>query len=242
MNQLTVQTKFPIGIAWSWVKSSFAIFREKPINFIYFSLVFVFLSALPFMGAFFATLALVRILLSANYVENNEQFGLGINIGMILRQRNIFSFAIFNVGFDLILMSIVSEILNSWGISKMGVEAMASDSRVIYLLLGMSIFRSIFFGIAPAIITFNPDVGIIAALKLSWKFIITNVSVLIFAIFLLLPFLIVPLYIFTLLALSVSNLIAFSIFFLIVIILGLLFINIITIFSFKLYKDGIKRD
>lgn len=244
MNQLTVQSKFPIGIAWLWVKASFAIFREKPINFMFFALLYVFMSALPFMGSFFVTVVLIRILLSSHYIEQNEYFGLGLNIASILRQKNLLSLAIFNVGFDLITMSILSEVLNSWGYTGVkdatALATMLGDSRVISLFVGMSVFRIVFFGIAPAIMVFNPESGVIKALILSWKFIIKNIVVLLFAVFLLLPFLFVPLYLVVLAAFSVTNLIVFLCLFIVMVILGLLSINIMAIFSYKLYKDGIK--
>lgn len=243
MNQLKIKNDLPIGISWEWVKSSFAIFREKPINFMWFAILYLVLSTLPFMGAFFGMVALVRIIISANYVEKNEPFGLGLNIGMILRQKNILSFAIFNVGFDLIMMSIMSQIMTSWGInSAANIETIVTNTHIVYLLAGASLFRILFFGISPAIITFNPEITVFQALGISWRFMGRYIANIVFAIFLLLPFLLIPLYLALIAALSVKSLVAFGGLFSIVIIIVLLIINIVTIFSFKMYQDGFYRE
>ncbi|RTK99083.1 MAG: hypothetical protein EKK57_10375 [Proteobacteria bacterium] len=240
--QLIVNDKLPIGIAWEWVKASFATFRERPINFMYFAVAFVLFSVLPIMGVFFATLTLIRIILSANYIDKNQPVGLSLNLGLIFRQRNILSFAIFNVGFDLILTSIISELISSWGITQLTPESIAADPRILYLFASISLFRTVFFGIAPVIVTFNPEVNVFQALVLNWRFVIKNITVLILALFLLLPFLVVPLYVLTLLTISMSSIVLFGIFFFLLVICGLLFINIMTIFSFRLYNDGIRRN
>lgn len=242
MNQLKIKNNIPIGISWEWVKVSFAIFREKPINFTWFAILYLILSTLPFMGAFFGMIALVRILISANYVENNEPFGMGLNIGHILRQRNILSFAIFNVGFDFITMSIMSQIMTSWGLtSNADIAQIVSNSQIVYLLAGMSLFRILFFGISPAIITFNPDITVFQALGLSWKFMLRYIANLVFAIFMLFPFLLIPLYLTLITILTVKNALAFGLLFFILVVIILLIINVLTIFSFKVYKDGFYR-
>ncbi|MDD3267179.1 MAG: hypothetical protein PHC75_08405 [Burkholderiales bacterium] len=242
MNNLQIKNDLPISISWEWIKASFAIFREKPINFTWFATLYLILSTLPFMGSFFGMVAIVRILISANYVENNEHFGMKLNIGHILRQRNIMSFAIFNVGFDLILMSIMSHIMTSWGLkSDADIAQIASNSQFVYLFAGMSLFRILFFGISPAIITFNPDITVFQALGLSWKFMIRYIANLVFAVFMLLPFLLIPLYLTLIAVLTVKNSIAFGLLFFILVIIVLLIINVLTIFSFKIYKDGFYR-
>lgn len=243
MNNLQIKNDLPLSISWEWIKTSFAIFREKPINFMWFAILYLLLSTLPFMGAFFGMVVLVRILISANYIENNEPVEMGLNIGHILRQRNILSFAIFNVGFDLIIMSIMSQVMTSWGLkSDADIAQIAGNPHIVYLFAGMSLFRILFFGISPAIITFNPDITVFKALGISWKFMLRYVANLVFAIFMLLPFLLIPLYLTLIGILTVKNSIAFGLLFFILIIIILLIINILTIFSFKIYKDGFYRE
>jgi hypothetical protein len=77
---------------------------------------------------------------------------------------------------------------------------------------------------------------------LSWKFILKNLVVLIFALFLLLPFLVIPLYLSVLLAVSVNNAIIFGFAALIMLIVILLFISVTAIFSYKLYQDGFTNE
>lgn len=241
MTQLQIKTLLPLGIAWTWVKASFAIFREKPINFMFFGIAFVVFSMLPFLGTFLATLVIVRMLLSAQAIVDNQAVGLALNIKIIFSQRNLISYAIFCVGYDLVSMTIMSQFMSNWGVEG-ATPAMLMDHRVIYLMLGMSLFRTLFFGISLAIATFNPDITVLNSLRLSWKFLYKNIAVITLGLFLLLPFLLVPLYIMVMVTLSMENAFLFGISFLVLVILMLLFLAITTLFSFKLYQDGITHE
>lgn len=241
MTQLQIKTSLPLGIAWTWVKASFAIFREKPINFMFFGIAFVVFSMLPFLGTFLATLVIVRMLLSAQAIVDNQAVGLALNFKSIFSQRNLISYAIFCVGYDLVSMTIMSQFMSNWGVEG-ATPAMLMDHRVIYLMLGMSLFRTLFFGISLAIATFNPDITVLNSLRLSWKFLYKNIAVITLGLFLLLPFLLLPLYVMVMVTLSMENAFLFGISFLVLVILMLLFLAITTLFSFKLYQDGITHE
>lgn len=241
MTQLQIKTSLPLGIAWTWVKASFAIFREKPINFMFFGIAFVVFSMLPFLGTFLATLVMVRMLLSAQAIVDNQAVGLSLNLKSIFSQRNLISYAIFCVGYDLVSMTIMSQLMSNWGVDG-ATPAMLMDHRVIYLMLGMSLFRAVFFGISLAIATFNPDITVLNSLRLSWKFLYKNIAVIALGLFLLLPFLLLPLYVMVMVTLSMENAFLFGISFLVLVILMLLFLAITTLFSFKLYQDGITHE
>ncbi len=241
MTQLQIKTSLPLGIAWTWVKASFAIFREKPINFMFFGIAFVVFSMLPFLGTFLATLVIVRMLLSAQAIVDNQAVGLALNFKSIFSQRNLISYAIFCVGYDLVSMTIMSQLMSNWGVEG-ATPAVLMDHRVIYLMLGMSLFRTLFFGISLAIATFNPDITVLNSLRLSWKFIYKNIAVIALGLFLLLPFLLLPLYVMVMVTLSMENAFLFGISFLVLVILMLLFLAITTLFSFKLYQDGITHE
>ena len=241
MTQLQIKTSLPLGIAWLWVKASFAIFREKPINFMFFGIAFVVFSMLPFLGTFLATLVIVRMLLSAQAIVDNQAVGLALNFKSIFSQRNLISYAIFCVGYDLVSMTIMSQLMSNWGVEG-ATPAVLMDHRVIYLMLGMSLFRTLFFGISLAIATFNPDITVLNSLRLSWQFLYKNIAVITLGLFLLLPFLLVPLYIMVMVTLSMENAFLFGISFLVLVILMLLFLAITTLFSFKLYQDGITHE
>ena len=241
MTQLQIKTSLPLGIAWTWVKASFAIFREKPINFMFFGIAFVVFSMLPFLGTFLATLVIVRMLLSAQAIVDNQAVGLALNFKSIFSQRNLISYAIFCVGSDLVSMTIMSQLLSNWGVEG-ATPAMLMDHRVIYLMLGMSLFRTLFFGISLAIATFNPEITVLNSLRLSWQFLYKNIAVIALGLFLLLPFLLLPLYVMVMVTLSMENAFLFGISFLVLVILMLLFLAITTLFSFKLYQDGITHE
>lgn len=241
MTQLQIKTSLPLGIAWTWVKASFAIFREKPINFMFFGIAFVVFSMLPFLGTFLATLVIVRMLLSAQAIVDNQAVGLALNFKSIFSQRNLISYAIFCVGYDLVSMTIMSQFMSNWGVEG-ATPAMLMDHRVIYLMLGMSLFRTLFFGISLAIATFNPEITVLNSLRLSWKFLYKNIAVITLGLFLLLPFLLLPLYVMVMVTLSMENAFLFGISFLVLVILMLLFLAITTLFSFKLYQDGITHE
>ena len=243
MSELRIKNSVPLGIAWLWVKASFATFREKPIHFLAFAIAYILFSLFPFFGAFLAVFVLARIYSSADKIFKNENFDVALNLGEFFRQRNILSYALFCMGFDLVAMSAISETLNSWGINTAAMTpATMNDPRILYLLVGVSIFRHVFFGISLVIASFNPEIKILQSLVLSWKFILKNLVVLIFALFLLLPFLVIPLYLSVLLAVSINNVVIFGFAALIMLIVVLLFISVTAIFSYKLYQDGFTNE
>lgn len=241
MTRLSIKTKLPLGLAWIWVKSSFAMFREKPVNFMFFGFSFVIFSVLPFLGAFFATLVVVRMLLSAREIAEGRNIGTSLDFRTIFAQRNIVSYAIFCVGYDLIAMSIMSNFLSHWGIDS-SIPANLMDHKVLYLIIGMSLFRTLFFGISLVFITFNPVLNVLNSLRLSWIFIFKNIAVIALGLFLLLPFLLLPIYIMLLVTLSMTNPVLFGVSFFILAIFLLLFLVITTLFSFKLYQDGVLHE
>lgn len=242
MSELRIKNQLPLGIAWLWVKASFATFREKPIHFLAFAITYILFSLFPFFGGFLSVFILVRIYLSSDKIAKDENFDVALNLGELLRQRNILSYALFSMGFDLIGMSVISETLNSWGLSsatQMNAAAM-SDPRFLYLLVGVSIFRHLFFGISLVIVSFNPEIKVLQSLLLSWKFILKHLVLLVFALFLLLPFLLLPLYLSVLLAVSINNVVVLAIAAFLLLIVILLFISVTAIFSYKLYQDGME--
>lgn len=241
MVKFKIRNEFNIGIAWVWVKASFMVFREKPINFMYFALMFVMVSFLPFLGSFFATAVAMRILMSSAYITNNSPVGIKLNLPMLLRQRNVLSFAIFNTGIDLILVSIISEVMQSQGMSPSANEMLTLTPQLAYLLIGTSVFKALFYGISPAIILFNHELGVFQALRMSWAFIVRNISVIFFAVLLLAAFLIIPLYLFTMLAMIVTNTVLFGLCFFIMIMIALLAIVISNVFIYNLYATGVER-
>lgn len=242
MSQLQIKSGFPIGIAWSWVKFSFAVFREKPINFLFFAFMYVAFALFPFLGSFLAVLVLSRIYLSAHRVIDEIPFDLNLSLGLIVRRRNILAYGLFNMLFDLILMSLLSEFISSLGIDPANKQAMMSDPRVLNTLMGLTIFRVIFFGVSLPIVIFNSHIRVFESFLLSWKFLLKNFVVIILGLFLLLPLIALPIYIMLLVLISVNNIILFAISFTILVIFILIFILIITIFSYKLYLDGFTNE
>ncbi len=242
MSQLSVKNNLPLGIAWLWIKASFAIFREKPINFMFFALMFVVFSLLPFMGAFFATLIIVRMLISAQSIENEQEIGIGLNLKEIFAKRNVVSFAIFSVAYDLISMGIMKQIMSSLGIDNATPETMITNHNLVYMMIAMSLLRAFVFGISTVIITFNPEVRVFDALKLSWSFILQNFSVIVLGLLVLIPFILVPMYLLLMVTLAVSSNIIFGILLFFLGIVMLLFIIITTLFTFKMYQSGISHE
>ena len=72
MSELRIKNSVPLGIAWLWVKASFATFREKPIHFLAFAIAYILFSLFPFFGAFLAVFVLARIYSSADKIFKNE--------------------------------------------------------------------------------------------------------------------------------------------------------------------------
>jgi hypothetical protein len=241
MSHLRVTSALPLGIAWTWVKASFATFREKPINFLWFALCYLLFSLLPFFGSFLTILVAMRIYFSAEYVHNNIPFDLKLNLGLLLQRKNIVSFALFNIGYDLISMAAIHLVSNHLGINPNS-SHLFSDPRLIYIIGSASIIRSIFFGIAPVVVGLNADITTFEALKLNATFISRNAAVIVLSLFLLIPLLAIPLYLSLIMAISVESVIVACGSILITGVWLLLIIAITSIFCYKLYFDGVSHE
>lgn len=240
MSELYIKSELPNGIAWNWVKESFAIFREKPINFLFLSIAFILFSFFPFIGSILAVFVLVRIFLSIDKTVRGESFGLGLNFGEIIIRRNVLNYALASMLFDLFGMFIVEVLANYWQIDMKN-QSMLADKRIIAALGGVSLFRMAFFGISLAIISFNPKIHLIQALKLNWKLMLKHWAILLLAVFLLLPFLIIPLYLGIILAFASESSVVFAGGFFIISLTILVFIAVTTVFCYKIYVDGISN-
>ncbi len=238
MSELYIKTGLPNGIAWNWVKESFVIFREKPVNFLFLSIAFILFSFFPFIGSMLGVFVLVRIYLGIEKTISGESFGLRLNFGEIIIRRNILNYAFLSMFFDLFGMLVVEALANYLHIDMKN-QSMLADKRIIAALGGVSLFRMIFFGISLAILTFNPNLRLFAALKLNWSLMLKHWSILLLSCFLLLPFLIIPLYLGIMIAFSSDNTAVFAIGFLMLALTILVFIAVTTIFCYKIYIDGI---
>ncbi|HLX52390.1 MAG TPA: hypothetical protein VKR58_00515, partial [Aquella sp.] len=73
MVSLTVRKNLELKASWEWIKSSFYIFRECPVQFILLSILSIFVGLLPLFGAFMAPLFTARFAHIASRVENREK-------------------------------------------------------------------------------------------------------------------------------------------------------------------------
>ncbi|TXI92903.1 MAG: hypothetical protein E6Q33_05090 [Neisseriales bacterium] len=238
MTELYIKSELPNGIAWNWVKESFAIFREKPINFLFLSIAFILFSFFPFIGSILGVFVLVRIYLTIDKALSGESIGLRLSFGEIIVRRNILNYALLSMLFDLFGMLIVEALANYWQIDMKN-QSMLADKRIVIALGGVSLFRMGFFGISLAILSFNPKLQLLKALKLNWKLMLKHWAILLLSCFLLLPFLIIPLYLGIIIAFSSENTAIFAIGFFIMALTILVFIMVTTAFCYKIYKDGI---
>ena len=219
MTELYIKSELPNGIAWNWVKESFAIFREKPINFLFLSIAFILFSFFPFIGSILGVFVLVRIYLTIDKALSGESIGLRLSFGEIIVRRNILNYALLSMFFDLFGMLIVEALANYWQIDMKN-QSMLADKRI-------------------AILSFNPKLQLLKALKLNWKLMLKHWAILLLSCFLLLPFLIIPLYLGIIIAFSSENTAIFAIGFFIMALTILVFIMVTTAFCYKIYKDGI---
>lgn len=238
MTALQSKNMLPMGLAWNWVKYCFATFREKPVNFLLFAVMYIASALLPIVGAFVAVLMLARIYFSIDKVERGQILTMKLDFLALLRQRNITSYALVTLLFDAVMMAGFSFIIHGLAL-EVDNPLVLADPHVMYLLVGINLLRAAFFGIALPILTFNPELELIKALTLSWRFLYHNMLVISCSLLLLLPFLMVPLYLTTMVVMTVNNMLLLGLAGLSLVLEVLLFIIIMTIFSYKLYQDGI---
>ncbi|MEN9946745.1 MAG: hypothetical protein RLZZ293_1131 [Pseudomonadota bacterium] len=238
--KISIRQNLELGMAWLWIKSSFATFREKPINFLFFGLSYVLFAFIPIIGIMLTVLVSMRIYFNSSLIQQQQNIGLELNLVSLLRQRNIFSYLLFYMGIYFIILSSFSQLVNSYyGISEITPEILVANPQLLFILFSLSVAQAIFLGVTPLIICFNPQIRLWSALKINWCLLWQNLAVLILALFLLFAIILIPLYLVLNLLLLVNNGVLLGFGLMVLIILLLVSLVITNIFTYQVYQSGL---
>ena len=183
---LLINRNVEIKSSLEWIKYSFAIFREKPLQFIVLGIFSTLISLLPLFGAFVAPLFLIRFVVIAIKVENNEPVPLSSIFDDFFANRQVVRLALVNFIFATAIL--FCQYILEYVFKRYGIDTTAPGSFLTMLFFIPSLVLQMALWLSPLICLFNPDVEPLTAMWMSIiTFLIYSVLVVFFTILAVIP-------------------------------------------------------
>ena len=165
---LLINRSVEIKSSLEWIKASFAIFREKPLQFMVLGIFSTLVSLLPLFGSFMAPLFLVRFAVITQKVEQNEPVLFSTIFDDFFANRQVIRLALVNFAITAVILIsqyILEHILklNSDGIKSSPFSLLELIFFIPSLILQMALWLS------PLICLFNPNIEPLSAMAMSIK-------------------------------------------------------------------------
>ncbi len=154
---LLINQNVELKSSLEWIKASFTIFREKPLQFIVLGIFSTLVSLVPLFGAFMAPLFLVRFAVITQKIEQNEPVLFSTVFNDFFINRHVIRLAFINL--------VISAIIQ---INWFGMKAYpASISNLILFIPSLILQMALW--LSPLICLFNPDIEPLRAMVMSIK-------------------------------------------------------------------------
>ena len=154
---LLINQNVELKSSLEWIKASFTIFREKPLQFIVLGIFSTLVSLVPLFGAFMAPLFLVRFAVITRKIEQNEPVLFSTVFNDFFINRHVIRLAFIN----LVISAIIQ--INWFGMK-------ASPASISNLILFIpSLILQMALWLSPLICLFNPDIEPLRAMVMSIK-------------------------------------------------------------------------
>ena len=178
-----------------WIKASFKIFREKPLQFIVLSVCDSLISLAPGVGPFLSPLFTARFATLASKIERNEEVLFSALFEGFFANKRVIRLGVINACFSMIIIALqyaAENFLTQTG----GATGNDVDSLIGLLLLLPIMLLVISTWLSPLICLYNPNVPPLQAMLLSIKacgfnvvtLLLYSLIVLVFSIAALIPF------------------------------------------------------
>lgn len=165
--------------SFEWLRSSFLIVREKPLQFIILGVVSGLIGVVPILGAFMSPLFTTKFASLASQVERQEPITLGMVFTDLFASITVVKLAwinaLLNVSFFLL-----QYIVDNYAVHiNTGLPGLISGSMIVIVLLFIPTTLLLFaMWLSPLICWFNPDTGVLQAMVFSLKVCCFNVATL----------------------------------------------------------------
>ncbi|HMT02960.1 MAG TPA: hypothetical protein PKD00_06570 [Burkholderiales bacterium] len=118
---IKINRNIELKASLEWIKLSFIIFREKPLQFILLGLVNFLMGLLPLFGAFMSPLFIARFAQLTEKVQHNEDIKVSSIFKNLFINRTIVNLAFINFflyAIILIMQTLLENMLDSYGVSN----------------------------------------------------------------------------------------------------------------------------
>lgn len=182
---ITINRNVDLKASLEWIKLSFIIFREKPLQFILLGLVNFFMGWLPLFGAFMSPLFIARFAELVEKVERNEDVKVSDIFKNLFIHRTVVSLAFINFSLYAVIF-IAQNILESI-LNKYGIENRITRFEIMSLFFIPVIILQMAMWLAPIICLYN-EIKPFSAMYLSIKAGLYNIQTLLMYAILILGF------------------------------------------------------
>ncbi len=165
---LLINRSVEIKSSLEWIKASFAIFREKPLQFIVLGIFSTLVSLLPLFGAFMAPLFIVRFAVITQKIEQNEPVLFSTIFDDFFANRQVIRLALVNFAITAVIL--VSQYILEHVFKLNGGDIKSSPFSLLELIFFIpSLILQMALWLSPLICLFNPNVEPLPAMVMSIK-------------------------------------------------------------------------
>ena len=166
----TVELKSSI----EWIKSSFNILREKPLQFIVLGIFSTMISLMPLFGAFMGPLFMARFARLSQQVENSQPVLFSTIFDDFFANRTVVRLAFINLMITSAVF--IAQYLVEGVLKQRGIDVSAPGSVVMLIFFIPVMLLQISMWLSPLICLYNPELTPLQAMWLSLKAACLNIA------------------------------------------------------------------
>ena len=173
---LLINKSVEIKSSLEWIKASFAIFREKPLQFIVLGIFSTLVFLLPVFGNFIAPFFLVRFAVITQKIEQNEPVLFSTIFDDFFVNRQVIKLALVSLAITAVFLG------SQYGLEQVFKFDIKSPPFIILKLMFfiLSFVLQAALWLSPLICLFNPNVEPLSAMVMSLKACCFNIVTLLF--------------------------------------------------------------
>ncbi len=174
MTELAINKQVELKSSMEWIKHGFYIFREKPLQYIFFGIVCTIITFIPFFGSFLSPILLAKFVQLAKNTEENQEIEYNSLFVDLFVNPNIVRLGFINFCINGLILLV--KYFSNLGFFRH--SAVFIVLELLFLLLP-SLILQMSMWLSPAICLNNPDITAVEAMTLSVKAGLYNIPTLI---------------------------------------------------------------
>ncbi len=167
MSNLTINRNIELRSGIEWIKASFIILRERPVQFVVLGLFSTFISLIPLLGAFMQPLFTARFASLAASVERGDAVHFSTIFDDFFANKIIFRLAFLNFCLNTFLF-ILQYLVNS-SLKAKGADLSTYSTNISLVFFIPIILLQLALWLSPIICLYNQDIQPLHAMWLSIK-------------------------------------------------------------------------